>query len=245
MHTERPAGVDRQVPSWGLGEVLVGVAVGIAGVTIVSSIVFAGTGGRYDDVGDLPLSLVAVIQAGLWLGFLGVPLMAARYKGFGAVHDFRIRCTVGDAVLGGLAGIVLQLVVIPLVYWPLLEILNRTPSELEGPALELTERAADPLGVALLVLIVGIGAPVAEEIFYRGLFQQALLKRNIPGWLAVVTTSVVFAGMHFQALQFLALAMFGLLAGTLAHRSGRLGPAIAAHITFNMVTVIALLARAD
>ena len=36
--------------------------------------------------------------------------------------------------------------------------------------------------------------------------------------------------------------MAGAVFGTLAYRADRLGPAIAAHLTFNMVTVIALLA---
>jgi uncharacterized protein len=216
--------------------------VAIAGVTIVSTVIFAATGGTYDDVQDFPLSLVALTQSGLWLGFLGVPYMAARYKGHGAVHDFRIRLTGRDLWLGGLAGVLLQIPVLPLLYAPLLRLLDRTAGDLEGPARELTERATDPMGVVLLILIVGVGAPIAEEIFYRGLFQGALLKRGLPPWLAIVVSSLVFAGMHFQALQFPALALFGALAGTLAHRYGRLGPAITAHVAFNMVTVVALLA---
>jgi uncharacterized protein len=244
MHTGRPpdpAVADRRAPTWGLGEVLVGMAVAIAGASIVTTLIFAATDGRYETVTDLPLSLVAISQAGLWVGFLGVPIMAAKYKGAGAIQDFRIRFTGRDLWFGGLAGILLQLAVIPLVYAPLLWLLDRDVSDLEGPARELTERATDPIGVILLVLIVGVGAPIVEEVFYRGLFQGALLKRGMPGWLAVGTTSVVFAAMHLQALQFPALALFGLLAGTLAYRYGRLGPAIAAHITFNMVTVVVLL----
>jgi membrane protease YdiL (CAAX protease family) len=36
--------------------------------------------------------------------------------------------------------------------------------------------------------------------------------------------------------------LFGAVAGYLAYRFDRLGPSIAAHVAFNMVTVIALLA---
>jgi membrane protease YdiL (CAAX protease family) len=96
--------------------------------------------------------------------------------------------------------------------------------------------------VVLLVLIVGVMAAVFEEIFYRGLLQRALLKRGLHPVVAVGTTSVLFAATHFQLLQLPGLVVAGVVFGTLAHRAGRLGPAIAAHLTFNMVTVIALLA---
>ncbi len=51
-----------------------------------------------------------------------------------------------------------------------------------------------------------------------------------------------FGLVHFQLLQLPGLIVAGILFGILAHRAGRLGPAIAAHVTFNMVTVVALLA---
>ena len=93
----------------------------------------------------------------------------------------------------------------------------------------------------LLVLIVGVGAPIIEEIFYRGLCQGALLKRGMHPAVAILITAVVFGLSHGELLQLPALVLFGAVAGWLAHRTGRLGPGIAAHVAFNMVTVIALL----
>jgi membrane protease YdiL (CAAX protease family) len=55
-------------------------------------------------------------------------------------------------------------------------------------------------------------------------------------------SSVVFGLSHGQLLQLPALILAGVLFGVLAHRAGRLGPAIAAHVAFNMVTVVSLLA---
>jgi membrane protease YdiL (CAAX protease family) len=105
----------------------------------------------------------------------------------------------------------------------------------------MTDRADGALGVVLLVLIVGVGAPIIEEIFYRGLFQGALLKRGLPPAAAIGINAVVFGLSHGQLLQLPALVLFGVVAGILAYRSGRLGPAVAAHVAFNMVTVISLL----
>lgn len=226
---------------WGLGDVLLGFSIGLAGSQVVLAIILAATDRSVDQVDDLPLSLVAIAQMGLWLGLLGAPALATRLKGNGLVADLHLRARWPDAWRGGGIGVLLQLVVLPLMYWPLLDLLNKGASDLEGPAREMTDRADGALGVVLLVLIVGVGAPIIEEIFYRGLFQRALLKRGLPPVAAIGVNAVVFGLSHGQLLQLPALVLFGAVAGVLAHRSGRLGPAIAAHVTFNMVTVISLL----
>lgn len=230
-----------RTPRWGLGDVVLGFAIGLVGAQLVLVALLAATGRTVEEVDDLPLSLVAVAQMGLWVGLLGAPLVATRLKGNGLVADLRLRARVGDAWRGGGIGVLLQLVALPLLYWPLLELLDKGASDLEGPAKEMTDRADGPLGVLLLVLIVGVGAPIVEEIFYRGLFQGALLKRGIRPALAIAINATVFGLSHGQLLQLPALVLFGAVAGVLAHRAGRLGPAIAAHITFNLVTVISLL----
>ena len=53
-------------------------------------------------------------------------------------------------------------------------------------------------------------------------------------------TALVFALVHFEALQFLGLAGFGVVLGLLAWRTGRLGPSIVAHMAFNTATIIAI-----
>jgi membrane protease YdiL (CAAX protease family) len=239
--TPTPA-AGRVEPRWGLGDAAAGYALAIVGSSIVSSIVLAASGRTPDEQDDLPLSLVAITQLGLWLGLLGVPWLVTRAKGNGLVADLRLRFQRRDLWRGGSIGAVLQLLVIPLLYWPFLELLDKSADDLEGPARELTDRADGALGVILLVLIVGVGAPIVEEVFYRGFLQGALLKRGLPVPVAIAISSTVFAASHFQALQFPALLVFGAVAGTLAHRSGRLGPAITAHVAFNMVTVVVLLA---
>lgn len=231
-----------RTPWWGLGDVLVGFAFGLLGAQLAISLILAATDRTVEEVDDLPLSLVALSQLGLWLGLLGIPAVVTRLKGRGLVEDLGLRLRWPDLWRGGLVGALLQLVALPLLYWPLLELLGKSASDLEGPAREMTDRADGPLGVVLLVLLVGIGAPIVEEVFYRGLFQRALLKRGLPPAAAIGINAVVFGASHGQLLQLPALVLFGAVAGVLAHRSGRLGPAITAHVAFNMVTVVVLLA---
>jgi membrane protease YdiL (CAAX protease family) len=234
--------VDTEAQRWGLGDVAIGAFLGLVGAQIALGIVLSASGRTADEVDELPLGLVALSQLGLWLGLLGVPLVVTRLKGRGLVADLDLRGRWRDLWTGGWVGAILQLAVLPILYLPLLDLLDKSTDDLEGPARKLTDRADGTVGVVLLVLIVGIGAPIIEEIFYRGLFQRALLKRGLPPALAIGIVAVVFGASHGELLQLPALILFGAAAGWLAHRHGRLGPPIAAHVAFNMVTVIALLA---
>lgn len=103
------------------------------------------------------------------------------------------------------------------------------------------------LGVASSVVI----APVAEELFFRGLALRAWL-REYGVWPALVCSSVLFGLVHFglNPLDGLAaelprlaiLAAGGLVLAVLALRTGSLTAPIAAHTTMNGLTVIVSLA---
>jgi membrane protease YdiL (CAAX protease family) len=187
-----------------------------------------------------PLWLIAVLQAFLWLGLLGAPLYAAKVKGNGVVEDFGLRFRWPDLPIGAVVGVVSQLALVPIVSLPWIVLLGKNLDDLDDSARELADKATQPVGVALLVLIVVIGAPIVEELFFRGLLQRSLLRRTGPV-AAIATSSLVFGVTHFQLLQFPALVAFGAVLGTLAYKTGRLGPGIVAHMAFNAVTVIALL----
>ena len=195
--------------------------------------------GQVYDARPTPLWLVAILQAFLWLGLLGAPLLAARTKGNGVVEDFGLRFRLIDVPVGLVIGVVSQLVLVPIVSLPWIALLGKDLDDLDDSARELADKATDPLGVALLFVIVVLGAPVVEELFFRGLLQRSLLRRVAPV-LAVAISALVFGVTHFQLLQFPALVAFGAILGFLALRTGRLGPSIVAHMAFNAVTVIAL-----
>jgi membrane protease YdiL (CAAX protease family) len=226
-------------PRQGLLYAVVGLVVAVVASNLAFAAVIVATGRTLDQADDLPLSLVALLQVPLWSGLLGAPLWASAKRGAGMVTDFGLRVLRRDIPAGLFWGALTQLVLVPLLYLPLITLFNLDTGKLDDPATSLSDRANSPVGVLLLFLVVVIGAPIVEEIFYRGLVQRSLA-RLLPPPVAIGITAVVFGASHLQMLQLPALVLFGVVSGVLAHRSGRLGPSIFCHMAFNAVTVIAL-----
>jgi membrane protease YdiL (CAAX protease family) len=235
--TDVPRGPTR----WGLGDAVGGWIVAYMAASLLGSLLYAAAGYSAQEIsdGELPLSMVALGYPPLWLGFVGIPVWAAATKGNGWVRDFRARFSARSLPFDVLAGIGAQLLVVPLVSLPMLWLTNTTQEELGRPARELSEKAHGAGGILLFILIVGIGAPVAEELFFRGLLMRALEKRFGTAW-AVVGSAVVFGATHFQFLQFPALTCAGLVFAWLVVRSDSLWSGVVGHTAFNMVTVVNL-----
>jgi uncharacterized protein len=229
---------ERAEVRWGLGDAALGFVLGLVGGAVASGVVLALSGA--DDIEDLSLGWLAVAQVGLWFGLLGVPLAAAKLKGNGPVSDYGLRIVGRDVPLGLVVGFVSQWAILWIVYLPIQLLTDVSSSDISEPAQEITDKASSPLGVVLLILIVGIGAPIVEEIFFRGLVLRALARR-VSEPLAIGGAALAFALTHFQALQLPALFLFGIVLGVVTQRYGRLGPAVVAHMVFNLTAVVSLL----
>ena len=212
---------------------------GVVLTNLVAAVVLSATGRAGESFDDLPLTYVALFQLPQWLATLGITWWAVARKGNGLVRDLGLRLMPRDAPLGLAIGAATQAFLVPLLYFPILRLLDESPDDVAEEARRLTDKASG-LGVVLLIVVVVLVAPVVEEIFYRGLLLRSLERRLGDGW-ALVVSSAVFGVAHLQALQLPALVLFGLVAGALAQRHRRLGPSIFAHIAFNAVTVIVLL----
>lgn len=92
----------------------------------------------------------------------------------------------------------------------------------------------------LTVGAVTIGAPVIEEILYRGCLQSCV-RRFLKGWGAIILTSLLFALIHYNvaAIRTLpALFALSLAMGLVYERTGRLMPCIVVHALFNATNVL-------
>jgi membrane protease YdiL (CAAX protease family) len=232
------APAERAPVRWGLGDAAAGWLIAHLGGFIALSVVLALSGYTPETSDSMPLGWFALAQTGLWAGLWGVPWAVARFKGNGVVRDFDLRVSWWDPLIGLGVGLGTQ-VLIGLLYAPAFEIFDLSSEDLSEPARGITDRATDSVGVLLLVVIVGIGVPVFEELFYRGLVLRSV-ERRFGGTWAVAGSAVLFGASHFQLLQFPALVLLGVFLALLVQRTGRLGPAIFTHAAFNMVTVIVL-----
>jgi membrane protease YdiL (CAAX protease family) len=203
---------------------------------IVASIVLSVLHGTTTTT-DPSFQVTAAALAGAWATYLAAMWLASQRAGSGSVvADYGIWFRPVD-VLGLGIGALCSLVLIRLVYLPLEAIWPATFSEDR-----LTENAEDLVARAdgstwLVVVVVVIGAPIVEELFYRGLLQRSLAARYREG-LVVVAVAAVFAIVHFRPVEIPGLFAIGLVFGIAAVWTGRLGMAIAIHAGFNAVGIV-------
>lgn len=224
-------GAPDEAQRWGLGDAALGLLGGFLAANLTVGLWAALSGST-----ELSLASMAAGLIGLWAGFLGVPILASRYKGRASLAgDFGLSARWSDAA-GLAAGAACQLLILPAMYF----VIQRVTGDLDvsRPARELAERV-DGAAFVVVALVVTFAAPVVEELFYRGLFLRAAIRRFGSTW-AVLGTSAIFGISHFQLVQFPGLFLFGVVLAVLAVRTGRLGASIAAHVAFNGIAVIGL-----
>ncbi|GIR35695.1 MAG: hypothetical protein CM15mP49_10800 [Actinomycetota bacterium] len=144
-------------------------------------------------------------------------------------------------------GVAAQLLVVPFVTYPFVWIFDIDTDRISEPARELSDKATSPLGVVAIIITVGLLAPVAEELFFRGLLYGSIRKKEtlqspkVIVWTSVIISSAIFSAIHFQLLLFPALFVVGMIFALIYERSQRLALAIWAHVGFNATTLFSLL----
>jgi membrane protease YdiL (CAAX protease family) len=222
---------------------LVGFAIGLflsAGATAIAESI---TGYRPSSGSALPVGVLAANVIGLWVGMGGAAVYASRTGGTGSLaRDFGWR--IGgwwDLPMGAAVGLGCQFVLIPLLYLPFESADKSISRQLGQPAQRDTAAAHGSVAaVVLLIILLAVGAPLVEELFFRGLLLRSLLGLTRPP-VAIVVDALVFGLAHYERLQFAGLAAFGAVLAFMAWRTGRLAPCVAAHMAFNTAAVIVAL----
>jgi hypothetical protein len=93
-------------------------------------------------------------------------------------------------------------------------------------------------GVVSLVtatLLIAVLTPVSEELLFRGVVANALLRCGPV--VGVIGSATIFALMHGINIVLPAAFVAGLATGEVFRRSGSVWPAIVVHVVFNLPTV--------
>ncbi len=105
---------------------------------------------------------------------------------------------------------------------------------------QLVESPAD-VWLYVTVALVVVGAPLFEEVLYRGILQQALVGAGMRRWPAILAVSVVFAFVHLGAVPPHALPVLFVLSigfGWVYEKTGRLSASIIMHAAFNLANLL-------
>jgi len=108
----------------------------------------------------------------------------------------------------------------------------------EQETVKLLGESGDPLVLGLVAVVACVGAPLAEEVVFRG-YIYAVVKRftNIP--FAVIFSGLLFGAVHGNLLALLPLTILGIVLALAYEYTGSLWAPIAIHFCFNAATVVA------
>ena len=210
----------------------------------LASVVTLAILGYADNTVDRPVAVLGAALAAAWAAELIATAIASKRAGSGdVIADLGFSFAPIDLV-GIPIGIAAQVGLLRLVYLPLEAIWPDAFSreKLEQNALDLIDGVTGA-ALALLFVLVVVGAPLVEEIFYRGLLQRPWLGRfgslgPFGSVVVVVAVAAVFALIHFRPVEYPGLFAFGLVVGAMAARTGRIGMSVITHVAFNATALL-------
>jgi uncharacterized protein len=205
---------------------------------------FGGSATAAVAVGAATGVLLAALLAGqalLWGGLVGTTWYVSRRYGTGNLRrDYQFRSTKRDIVVGVGLSFVLRLAAV--VAAGVVVVLLGTD---EGVPDQLEMLDDDRVAMVVFMGLAVIGAPVVEELYFRGLLLQVLTPLLRPPG-AIVAQGLLFGAVHALTTGTLmqnlilvsALSGAGVVLGITVQVTKRLGPAVWAHIWFNAVSLL-------
>ncbi len=150
----------------------------------------------------------------------------------------------GWARLGLHRGPVLRAIVLLVITFPLVLLVNglweiaRQALNLPGQPNYLPLFGSGPGGLGIALLLGGVVAPVAEEVFFRGYLYAGLRTRLGLGW-GLAISGAIFALAHGIPGVFPPIFLMGVMLALLYELTGLLWPSIALHAAINSLAFTA------
>jgi membrane protease YdiL (CAAX protease family) len=224
-------GRELRAPRWGLWDA-VWAAIAALVIGLVAATVFT--------VIDAPVAVLILVGTTLpWLALGGWPLIVTRWRGNGPRIDLGLRLTWSDTgwgVLAGFSGLLLAGIAALIT-----QLFAPDVTSAAAEAADQLQESAGRLAITVFALLVMVGAPIVEELFFRGLLFSALRKRGLGAVLTIVISALLFAGFHFEPTRFFVLLPTGLLLGWVRWKTGSTGSSMVAHGVVNAPGALVLL----
>jgi uncharacterized protein len=95
---------------------------------------------------------------------------------------------------------------------------------------------------ALAAAVIGIGAPLSEELLFRGFLLSALAGTRLGYWGAALIATGLWTAMHagYSLMGIIEVFLIGIFFSWLLWRTGSLRVAIFCHAVYNSLVVVAL-----
>jgi len=216
--------------------------VGWLGGNLAGSVVLSASGMADRDAADRPAWVAVASALALWIPqIIALVVVSQRFASGNPLADYALKFRAIDLV-GIPVGVLSQLVVLRLLYWPLQ---SGWPGVFSNKHLEKNAKdlydTAHGVWLVLLIVALVVGAPLVEELVYRGLLLGAA-RRRVNDVIALIGVAAFFALIHFRPVEYPGLFAFGLILGVCVLATDRIGMGIVAHMAFN-ATAIALVAH--
>jgi membrane protease YdiL (CAAX protease family) len=188
--------------------------------------------------GEISLLGSAVILVAAQLGLLIVGyLFVYRTRALAALPSFPGRDPI-RAIVAGLGWGVLAWIGSTIVLFLVSELLARIG---RPPPVGPAEQAIAMLNPWLVTVAIVVFAPIAEELFFRGIAFNAWLREAGRTW-AYVGSAALFAAIHLSLESLLPIFLLGLALAWVYQRTGNLIAPITMHATVNGISVAIALA---
>ena len=213
---------------------------GATGLSLLFQLVGVALGLR-----ELTAPNFALGMAGLWTGLWMTAYIVSHQRPGGSIRDLGLRLPTKSEVRLGIGFGILGLVLAAQVAAGLRALFP------DDAGSNLFVMAKPSLAFVLTYgLMACVGAPIIEELFFRGVVQPVMMN-NLGVGFGIIAQAMLFAGAHYvhgmtfneAAVRCGTIMVLGLFLGWLRVKTGRLGAGMVAHATNNIiVTVVTLLA---
>lgn len=115
--------------------------------------------------------------------------------------------------------------------------LSATKQNADNTLITLFGKEAPTLNYICALLIIGVLTGIAEEFAFRAFLLRHLIRTTGKKWLAIITSGLVFALLHFNYIQLLPLIAFGIALGIIFVVTKSVWLGVVLHATNNLINI--------